>query len=231
MESQNSSLTATTTPSSADSSLPTSNLSKVSSTTQQSRGSLSLGKNGTTLELIQRDLEFLFPIMIKFPKCYWLWNYRGWLLQQANMRLPVDIARELWARELVLVSKMLVKDSRNFHGWGYRRHVVEALESSALNGKSMVESEFEYTTRMVHAPNGLSNFSAWHRRSRLIPRLLDERKVDDIARRQFLDDGREPHDPIKSTCLTPDQNSTSLSPRCTRTPIHINNPRGSTTNS
>ena len=128
--------------------------------------------------------------MVKFPKCYWLWNYRGWLLQQANERLPVDIARELWVRELSLVSKMLVKDSRNFHGWGYRRKVVEELESSDLKGKSMVESEFEYTTRMIRAPNGLSNFSAWHRRSKLIPRLLDERLADDAARRQFLDDGK-----------------------------------------
>ena len=127
--------------------------------------------------------------MIKFPKCYWLWNYRVWLLQEANKRLEPNIARELWNRELILVGKMLVKDSRNFHGWGYRRKVVSELESPKLNGRSMVESEFEYTTKMIHGDKGLSNFSAWHRRSKLIPRLLDERRVDDATRRQFLDDG------------------------------------------
>ena len=100
------------------------------------------------------------------------------------------MARELWNRELVLVGKMLVRDSRNFHGWGYRRIVVSELESSKLNGKSMVESEFEYTTKVIHGDKGLSNFSAWHRRSKLIPRLLDERNADDATRRQFLDDGR-----------------------------------------
>jgi geranylgeranyl transferase type-2 subunit alpha len=86
-----------------------------------------------------------------------------------------------------LVSMMLVKDSRNFHGWNYRRIVVAELESQALNGSSMVESEFEYTTKMIKA--NLSNFSAWHNRSKLIPRLLDERNSDDAARRKFLDDG------------------------------------------
>lgn len=125
---------------------------------------------------------------MKWPKCYWLWNYRLWLLQEANKRLAPEIARELWNRELVLVGKMLVKDSRNFHGWGYRRKVVSELESPQLGGRSMVESEFVYTTKMIHGDKGLSNFSAWHRRSKLIPRLLDERNASDEARRQFLDD-------------------------------------------
>jgi geranylgeranyl transferase type-2 subunit alpha len=51
----------------------------------------------------------------------------------------------------------------------------------------MVESEFEYTTKMIKS--NLSNFSAWHNRSKLIPRLLNERNADDIARQKFLDEG------------------------------------------
>ncbi|KAK3078959.1 hypothetical protein LTS18_006108 [Coniosporium uncinatum] len=50
----------------------------------------------------------------------------------------------------------------------------------------MVEQEFEYTTRMVEVD--LGNFSAWHHRSKLIPRLLDERTADSAQRRKFLDD-------------------------------------------
>jgi geranylgeranyl transferase type-2 subunit alpha len=64
---------------------------------------------------------------------------------------------------------------------------VSQLESPELNGSSMIESEFEYTTRMI--TRELKNFSAWHNRSKLIPRLLDERKATDAERRQFLDDG------------------------------------------
>lgn len=88
------------------------------------------------------------------------------------------------------MSKMLIKDRRNFHAWGYRRTVVATLESEVLDGKSMVESEFAYTTKMINGD--LSNFSAWHNRTNLIPRLLDERSADDEARQKFLEDGAKP---------------------------------------
>ncbi|KAK5002624.1 Rab geranylgeranyltransferase [Cryomyces antarcticus] len=105
---------------------------------------------------------------------------------------------------------MLTLDSRNFHGWGYRRVVVSALESQTVastlqsdstpqheeeataqgeqeaGAMSMVEREFAYTTRMIST--NLSNFSAWHNRSKLIPRLLYERSASSIMRRQLLDD-------------------------------------------
>ncbi|KAF3352272.1 T-complex protein 1 subunit delta [Verticillium dahliae VDG1] len=87
--------------------------------------------------------------------------------------------------ELGLVALMLTKDQRNFHAWGYRRHVVRTLESEALAGSTMSEAEFAYTERMISA--GLSNFSAWHHRSRVIPRLLNERGLNDAERRAFLD--------------------------------------------
>lgn len=86
---------------------------------------------------------------------------------------------------------MLTLDNRNFHGWGYRKQVITALESAQLNqnGKeiSLVEEEFQYTTKMIES--NLSNFSAWHTRSKLIPRLLDERKADEKTRTEFLDNG------------------------------------------
>lgn len=138
------------------------------------------------LDTIKNDLIFLVPLLKKWPKCYWIWNHRIWLLQQATILLSVPVARRLWTEELGLCSMMLVRDSRNFHGWGYRKTVVEQLESPKLEGKSMAEEEFAYTTKMVHAH--LSNFSAWHTRSKLIPRLLDERKASDEQRKEFLDE-------------------------------------------
>lgn len=186
-ESQTTSQTATIITSSEDSSSSTTNSSEGLKATQLNPASQNHGKNGTTLDLIRADLEFIFPLMIEYPKCYWIWKYRLWLLEEGNKRLEPKVARDLWNRELVLVGKMLTRDSRNFHGWGYRRRVISELESSKLKGKSMVESEFEYTTKMIKA--SLSNFSAWHSRSKLIPRLLDERNANDKERRQFLDDG------------------------------------------
>lgn len=97
--------------------------------------------------------------------------------------MPAQTAIELWQGELGLVSKMLALDSRNFHGWSYRREVVAQIER--LSGKSMVEREFEYTTKMIET--NLSNFSAWHNRSQLIPRLLGERQASSEERKQMFD--------------------------------------------
>ena len=143
--------------------------------------------------LISNDLGFLFPLLRKFPKCYWIWNYRLWLLEEASNLLPGDNSLEFWLQELNLVGKMLTLDSRNFHGWGYRRIVVEALETNQKTKgplQSRTEQEFGYTTRMIGA--NLSNFSAWHNRSKLIPRLLNEQGADETARIKMLDSGTLP---------------------------------------
>jgi geranylgeranyl transferase type-2 subunit alpha len=151
------------------------------------------GKTGTTTdsdtdaEVIRAELAFTVPLLLEFPKCYWIWNYRLWTLNRAIERLDVSTARRIWEEELGLVSKMLTKDRRNFHAWGYRRHVVAQLESPLLNGQSLVEPEFLYTTKKIH--EDLSNFSAWHNRSQLITRLLNERNADDESRKAFLDQG------------------------------------------
>jgi geranylgeranyl transferase type-2 subunit alpha len=101
---------------------------------------------------------------------------------------------------MALVTKMLTYDSRNFHGWTYRREVVKSIEDLAANEPAymshgdqkkrpeddMTESEFAYTTKMIKT--NLSNFSAWHNRLQLIPKLLNERDADFAARKKLLDD-------------------------------------------
>ncbi|OAL39261.1 hypothetical protein AYO20_01579 [Fonsecaea nubica] len=141
------------------------------------------------LDIIQLDLQFLFPLLLKFPKCYWIWNHRIWLLKQSTALLPAAKARGIWEDELGLVGKMLSRDSRNFHGWGYRRIVVQSLESPALQGQSMARQELEYTKKMIGT--NLSNFSAWHNRTKLILRILDEEKATDDERQKMLDEELE----------------------------------------
>ncbi|KAJ4019023.1 Rab geranylgeranyltransferase [Fusarium irregulare] len=165
------------------------------------------GKIGTTpdshvdadvdVQVIRSELAFTVPLLLQFPKCYWIWNYRLWTLDCAIQRLNVSTARRIWEEELGLVSKMLTRDRRNFHAWGYRRHVVAQLESPLLNGQSLVEPEFQYTTDKIR--QDLSNFSAWHNRSQLITRLLDERNADDESRKAFLDQGKHLHYVLPST--------------------------------
>ena len=136
------------------------------------------------VSVLKSELAFTVPLLMKFPKCYWIWGFREWILSQAVLRLAVPVAREIWEAELGLTSAMLDRDQRNFHAWDYRRIVVAKLESPQLRGKSMAEDEFAYTTRMIRL--NLSNFSAWHNRSQLIPRLLDERGANDETRAAFL---------------------------------------------
>jgi geranylgeranyl transferase type-2 subunit alpha len=138
------------------------------------------------LDIIQLDLQILFPLLLKFPKCYWIWNHRLWLLEQSNRLLPSGQALALWTEELGLVGKMLSRDSRNFHGWGYRRTVVDNIEK--LRSESMAKKELEYTTKMI--TTNLSNFSAWHNRSKLILRTLEEQQASDEERQKMLDDGK-----------------------------------------
>ncbi|QDS73924.1 hypothetical protein FKW77_007715 [Venturia effusa] len=146
--------------------------------------SVSPGSN--IANLISNDLRFIVPLLIQYPKCYWIWNYRLWLLDQAKTHLEQNVVQKLWQDELDLVGKMLTRDERNFHGWGYRRHVVSQLEKLIPpHQASLVEQEFAYTSKMIKAK--LQNFSALHYRSKLIPRLLDERKADGKARRAMLE--------------------------------------------
>ena len=174
----------------------------------------------TTLrQLLHADLSFLLPLLKRFPKCYWIWNHRQWLLSQASKYLPHTEAQETWRAELDLVGKLLARDERNFHGWRLRRVVLAELiklqESSheavrqaegridapqldrgseQPDGKfyppsntplSLMESEFEYTTTLLH--RNLSNFSAYHHRTIVIPLLLLHSKADNTARRTLFD--------------------------------------------
>jgi geranylgeranyl transferase type-2 subunit alpha len=140
------------------------------------------------LPIIKSDLEFLFPLLRSFPKCYWIWNYRLWILNEAKRLLPKQTSRQVWEGELALVSKMLNADSRNFHGWGYRTFVIEALEDLSDEGESnMTQATIDYTTKMIKT--NLSNFSAWHYRTKGIQKLLNEKKASDEERRQVLEQG------------------------------------------
>ncbi|KAI1734562.1 hypothetical protein F4680DRAFT_453837 [Xylaria scruposa] len=139
-------------------------------------------------ECLDWELNFTIKLLRNFPKCYWIWNFRKWVLDQFILRLPRVSACQVWKNELANTHKALVQDHRNFHAWGYRRYVVAKLETPALLGHSLLEDEFVYTTRMIE--QDLSNFSAWHYRSRLMFRVLEQRKSDDEARAAFFETER-----------------------------------------
>ncbi|QBM88007.1 geranylgeranyl transferase type-2 subunit alpha [Metschnikowia aff. pulcherrima] len=111
-------------------------------------------------------------MMKRFPKCYWIWNHRRWCLETLDETKNAD-----WNRELAIVLKVLMMDSRNFHGWQYRRYVVSHLEQEARlkephSGSELEISlrEFQYTTETIN--KSTANFSAWHNRTKLIAKIL-----------------------------------------------------------
>ncbi|CEJ81293.1 hypothetical protein VHEMI01429 [[Torrubiella] hemipterigena] len=143
------------------------------------------GATAMTIDTVKSELMFTVPLLMEHPKCYWIWNYRMWMLDQATNLLPTSISKTVWVEELALISKMLSRDERNYHAWAYRRFVVSQLELPLFGGESMAESEFEYTTKRLQS--NFSNFSAWHNRSELIPKLVKLRSLDTTARKEFLD--------------------------------------------
>lgn len=112
---------------------------------EQQQPTLTLAQHEIAM-LVKEDLQFLIPLIKQYPKCYWIWNHRSWLLATATQHLPAQTALALWQGELALDSKMLALDSRNFHAWDYRRRIVEEIER--LGEKSLVEQEFGYTSTL-----------------------------------------------------------------------------------
>lgn len=120
------------------------------------------------------ELSFSMGLLKRFPKCYWIWSHRVWVLFKLE-----SLGKPQWQNELMIVGKMLEYDLRNYHGWRYRRFVVENIEKVSVASAStedektlalvrINEKEFEYTTSKI---NNISNFSAWHNRSQLIPKI------------------------------------------------------------
>lgn len=127
------------------------------------------------MQILNDELKFVMSQLRKFPKVYWIWNHRRWCLFKL-----VDLNQVNWDFEFKTVGKMLELDKRNFHGWQYRRFVVENLELEKLknnNDKAMEGllrlnlDEFDYTTAKILID--FLNFSAWHNRTKLIPKIYD----------------------------------------------------------
>jgi len=78
--------------------------------------------------------------------------------------------RDVWARELATVEKMLDRDARNYHAWKYRRYVLASLPDLD-NPKRLPSAELAYTTRKIE--QNFSNFSAWHQRTKVLGLIWD----------------------------------------------------------
>lgn len=115
-----------------------------------------------------KELAFVMLQLKKYPKVYWIWNHRLWVLEHYPTDLP-----KIWQTELAVVNKLLEQDARNYHGWHYRRIVVGKIEN--ITNKSLDKEEFEYTTNKIN--NNISNYSAWHQRVQIVSRMFQKGEI------------------------------------------------------
>jgi geranylgeranyl transferase type-2 subunit alpha len=87
--------------------------------------------------------------------------------------------------------------------------VIKALEDLADDDQqTMTQAVIDYTTKMVKS--NLSNFSAWHYRTKAIQKLLEEKNAGAEERREVLDQGRAKITSLPSALTETDLWSTEL---------------------
>lgn len=126
-------------------------------------------------EFWNNELKFTMVQLRKFPKVYWIWNHRVWILNNFPTQPLV-----IWKGELSIVNSLLELDSRNFHGWHYRRMVISKIEG--FSDKSLNEEEFDYVTHKIN--KNISNYSAWHQRVQLITDMLLKNQI--LDKKEFI---------------------------------------------
>ncbi|CAI5495475.1 unnamed protein product [Closterium sp. Naga37s-1] len=129
-------------------------------------------------KLADEELKLIEAALRTNPKCYGAWHHRRWLfalssteplpslgaslgpsLQQVRINLRSE-ARI--AREQKLLGMMLSADDRNFHAWDYWRFISHVAHISP-------STDLAFTMGRINS--NFSNYSAWHSRSKLLPKL------------------------------------------------------------
>lgn len=108
-------------------------------------------------KLLEKDLGLTEQCLRVNPKSYGSWHHRVWILD--NLPQPD------WKAELKLCTRYLELDERNFHCWDYRKTVAERSKVPDI-------SEYQFTLEKIEA--NFSNYSAWHLRSKLLPKIFPD---------------------------------------------------------
>lgn len=101
------------------------------------------------------ELSFTIDCLRKNEKSYSVWQHRIWCLS----KMPLSA----YDSEILLCNSFLAKDERNFHCWDYRSYICDIAQAD-------LSKEFEFTTEKIKS--NFSNFSAWHRRHKLLIKCL-----------------------------------------------------------
>ncbi|KAI1722715.1 protein prenyltransferase alpha subunit repeat domain-containing protein [Ditylenchus destructor] len=105
-------------------------------------------------KLFNDELDVTKEALFKNPKSYGAWHHRFWICK--NHPKPD------YKKELELCEKALSIDGRNFHTWDHRRSIAKLANLSD-------EDELKFSDTMI--ARNPSNYSAWHYRGVLLPRI------------------------------------------------------------
>ncbi|KAG7093778.1 hypothetical protein E1B28_007425 [Marasmius oreades] len=129
-------------------------------------------------------------------KVYWIWNHRRWCLEDTPQDPgTLDEGEHMgwekvnWNKELDVVGRMLEADPRNFLAW-----IIEDMFSPTCPILTTLISELAYTTKKIEF--SLTNFSAWHQRSKVLPSLWADGVLDPAILRE------EEFDLVKNALFT-----------------------------
>lgn len=123
-------------------------------------------------ELWRQELDLTTRALKLHPKAYPAWQHRLWLFD--NREISAKISKQMYAtainQERQLSSLMLSKDGRNFHGWAHRMRLRAIIQArSPEKTTQLEEDELQFVEDKVN--DDFANYSAWHHRSVLLPRI------------------------------------------------------------
>ena len=102
--------------------------------------------------MLLKELELTQQCLMVNPKSYGSWYHR--------CHCMLAMTDPNWQREIQLCDVYLSRDERNFHCWDYR------VFASAASNRDPAD-ELAFTLESINVNFG--NYSAWHRRSKLLP--------------------------------------------------------------
>lgn len=126
-------------------------------------------------DLWSQELNLTKRALQRHPKAYPAWQHRLWLFQYGHSVLGVDhdVVEDAVREEQKLSAFMLSKDSRNFHGWAHRMRVKVIIEAQSREQRmDLNREELAFVESKIN--EDFANYSAWHHRSTLLPRVHPE---------------------------------------------------------
>ncbi|XP_076624334.1 rab geranylgeranyltransferase subunit alpha isoform X1 [Colletes latitarsis] len=118
-------------------------------------------------EFHRRELILTENCLKLNPKSYTAWYQRMWIMDHMD--------EPNWKKELMLCTKYLDFDERNFHCWNHREFVVQKARISP-------EEELKFSTSKIL--NNFSNYSSWHYRSQLLSKIFNNCNQQDIDKKK-----------------------------------------------